>query len=175
MKKLMIPRGLPGSGKSFLSNVLALEAIEIGKTCIICSTDDFFMINGRYIFDINKLNTNHRLNQEKAFYHMECGTDVIIIDNTNVCADEVIPYVDRALHHDYVTFLIDVKTEWAFNVDELLKRNVHGVPLESYKRMLSKWQDVDDMGEIIANKCGCTYDCVTQSLFKEINKNLFFH
>lgn len=168
MKKLIIPRGLPGSGKSTLSNLLALDAIENGKTCIICSTDDFFMVAGEYKFDFRKLAANHRLNQEKAFYHMECGTDTIIIDNTNICANEVVPYVDRALHHDYVVQLLDVNTDWAFNIDELLKKNTHGVPRESYERMLNKWEDVDDMGEAIANKCGCTYDCVTQTLFKEL-------
>jgi adenylate kinase family enzyme len=38
-------RGLPGSGKSTKAKELA------GEQGLVFSTDDFFMVNGKYIFD----------------------------------------------------------------------------------------------------------------------------
>ena len=38
-------RGLPGSGKSTLARKIA------DKTGLVYSTDDFFMINGEYVFE----------------------------------------------------------------------------------------------------------------------------
>lgn len=38
-------RGLPGSGKSTKAKKIA------GELGVIYSTDDFFMVNGQYVFD----------------------------------------------------------------------------------------------------------------------------
>lgn len=44
-KKLVIMRGLPGSGKSTLAKKIA------GNSGVVYSTDDFFMVNGQYVYD----------------------------------------------------------------------------------------------------------------------------
>jgi adenylate kinase family enzyme len=44
-KTLILMRGLPGSGKSTKAQILA------GKDGLIFSTDDFFMVNGKYVYD----------------------------------------------------------------------------------------------------------------------------
>ena len=38
-------RGLPGSGKSTLAKKIA------GNAGVVYSTDDFFMVNGQYMYD----------------------------------------------------------------------------------------------------------------------------
>jgi hypothetical protein len=62
-KRLILLRGLPGSGKSTLAREIA------GKNGVICSTDDFFYNDGRYIFDASKLGEYHDLNKEKGKPH----------------------------------------------------------------------------------------------------------
>jgi len=50
-------RGLPGSGKSTLAKKLA------GENGLVYSTDDFFYVNGQYIFDGKMIPEYHRKNQ----------------------------------------------------------------------------------------------------------------
>ena len=38
----------------------------VGVSGIICCTDDFFIVEGRYSFDPEKLSANHQKNQEKG-------------------------------------------------------------------------------------------------------------
>lgn len=53
-KRLIIMRGISGSGKSTLAKELA------GKNGLIFSTDEFFMNNGEYVFDVAKLHWAHK-------------------------------------------------------------------------------------------------------------------
>jgi adenylate kinase family enzyme len=42
-------RGLPGSGKSTKAKKIA------GEHGVIYSTDDFFMVNGQYVYDVKMI------------------------------------------------------------------------------------------------------------------------
>lgn len=44
---LVIVRGLPGSGKS----TLAKSLVERNRGGVVFSSDDFFMVNGKYVWD----------------------------------------------------------------------------------------------------------------------------
>lgn len=59
-KQLILIRGLPGSGKSTLAKKLA------GQGGVIYSTDDFFMKNGEYIYDVKMIGEYHNKNFERA-------------------------------------------------------------------------------------------------------------
>lgn len=48
-KKMILMRGVPGSGKSYLAEQLAQVAAEEGSVALH-STDEFFMVDGRYQF-----------------------------------------------------------------------------------------------------------------------------
>jgi len=80
-------RGLPGSGKSFKAKKLA------GDKGVVFSTDDFFMIGGKYQFDAKLLGDNHEKNYKRAVEAMKEGKPLIIIDNTNVKLWEMKKYV----------------------------------------------------------------------------------
>ncbi|XP_051963152.1 NEDD4-binding protein 2-like 2 isoform X2 [Xyrauchen texanus] len=87
---LILLRGVPGSGKS----TLARELLSTGPNGMILSTDDYFFQDNRYVFDHTLLGDAHDWNQKRAERAMlECRSP-IIIDNTNVKAWEMKPYVE---------------------------------------------------------------------------------
>src|SRR5690348_10948558 len=101
MNKLVVMRGLPGSGKSTLAKKIYDEFIRFKKTSVICSTDDFFIVDGEYRFDPKKLGHNHRQNFLKAQQAVIDCINCVIIDNTNTTLKEVRPYAEIALEADY--------------------------------------------------------------------------
>lgn len=59
-----IVRGLPGSGKTYLANALVRDAQKKGLRAIRCSADTYFEVDGKYVFDVNKLQENHKKAQD---------------------------------------------------------------------------------------------------------------
>jgi predicted kinase len=135
-------RGLPGSGKSYLAN-------SIAKTLghIICSADYYWIENGEYKFDINKLKNAHDFcyNMAKALVVQEKN---IIIDNTNTTKNEYQKYLELAFLNKY-----DVKVEIAnfngsafdektkvWNIRFLLTNNKHNVPYETLVKMAKRFE-----------------------------------
>ena len=132
-KTLVLMRGAPGSGKSFLAKQLS----EGGQ---IFSTDDFWEINGQYQFNPSLLGHAHSWNLKRAIEAMQKGITPIIIDNTNVTARDMRPYAEAAIKYNYKVEMKEPNTPWKFDVDELVKRNTHNVPRASIERMISRWQ-----------------------------------
>jgi tRNA nucleotidyltransferase/poly(A) polymerase/predicted kinase len=138
-KRLIVMRGLPGSGKS----TLAKELIGNGE---IFSTDDYFMHNGSYIYDKTQTGNAHSWNQWRVKKAMLKGVNPIVVDNTNITWDSVIPYVTLAKINGYSVEYAEPNTEWKFNVDELTRRNKHGVPKEVIQKMVDRWQPTETFG-----------------------------
>jgi predicted kinase len=138
MRLLILMRGVPGSGKSTLAKKLAEDYRLCGYTCEIHSTDNYFMVDGEYRFNLDLLGTNHVKNQQAVKDAMSRGVEVIIVDNTNLSAKERKKYIDAAVTFNYTTEVHDSTTPWAKNAVECAKRNTHGVPLETIQRMLQK-------------------------------------
>lgn len=128
-------RGVPGSGKSTLAAQLAEE-----NGGVVCSTDDFFMIDGQYVFNAGKLFANHNKNVARVQKLAEVESPYIIVDNTNTQAWEASRYVELAVSHGYQVEFVQPKTDWAFDAEECAKRNSHGVPLDAIKRMIARWE-----------------------------------
>ena len=135
MKKLIILRGLPGSGKS----TKAKEILPKGPLKVICSADTF-MINaqGEYIFDSKKLERCHTACKIEARLSMYNRIPVIVIDNTNIQKWEYQYYLDKAKQCNYeveiqiVGNLTDTEMYW--------KRNIHNVPREVIERMAQRFE-----------------------------------
>ena len=140
-KELVLMRGLPGSGKTYLAKKY-LKKDDDRKNGVILSTDDYFMNNGEYKFDSSILKDAHIWNQERAEKEMRDNeTSPIIIDNTHTRKWEAKPYVKNAVKYGYIVKFIETQTEWAKNIDELVKRDAHNVPKKVLKRMLDQWED----------------------------------
>ncbi|KAM4699129.1 NEDD4-binding protein 2-like 1 isoform 1-T1 [Discoglossus pictus] len=89
-KHLYLLRGLPGSGKSSLARKLKRDF----PSALVFSTDNYFILeDGTYLYDHELLREAHKWNQKQARQAMNRGKTPIIIDNTNIQAWEMKPYV----------------------------------------------------------------------------------
>ncbi|XP_077396374.1 uncharacterized protein n4bp2l2 [Festucalex cinctus] len=132
---LILMRGLPGSGKT----TMARELLEMGPSGLILSTDDYFAHNGGYRYEPSLLGDAHKWNHRRASNAMHDGRSPVIIDNTNLQAWEMKPYVQMALQQGYRIDFCEPNTSWKYDPYELEKRNKHGVPQEKIAQMLDRF------------------------------------
>ncbi|NWW98008.1 N4BP2 protein, partial [Caloenas nicobarica] len=133
---LVLLRGVPGSGKSYLARTL----LEDNPGGIILSTDDYFSKHGQYHYDPDCLGEAHDWNRKRAKEAFEMRISPIIIDNTNIQAWEMKPYVMLAQQFKYKVMFREPDTWWKFKPKELERRNIHGVSKEKIKKMLERYE-----------------------------------
>ncbi|NWX84630.1 N42L1 protein, partial [Nothoprocta pentlandii] len=109
-------------------------------SAVVLSTDDFFIRSGVYVFEPDLLEDAHRWNQARAEKAMKNGKSPVIIDNTNIHAWEMKPYVMMARENNYEVTFQEPDTPWKFNVQELTRRNSHGVPRHTIQRMKDEYE-----------------------------------
>ncbi|XP_049872220.1 uncharacterized protein LOC126371076 isoform X2 [Pectinophora gossypiella] len=156
---LILMRGIPGSGKTYLARQII--EITIGATYAdfkthILSTDDFFMVRGKYLYDKSRISEAHEWNQRRSRAAMRQGLSPIIIDNTNVEIWEMEPYVKEGVRNGYYIEVVEPNTPWAKKANQLLKRNTHNVPPATICRMLDNYQD-GITGEFLKKYYGLSY------------------
>ena len=146
-KILYILRGCPGSGKSTLAAKLR------GERGRIFSTDEYFVgSDGEYVFDPKKIAVYHKRNQERAREAVREGVSPVVIDNTNTTVWEMRPYVETGVRHGYRVQFVEPDTSWRYDPDQLSLRNSHGVPLDSIKRMLKRFQKNPTVESVLGKK-----------------------
>lgn len=138
-KICVLMQGIPGSGKSFIADAIAQKI-----NAKIHSTDNFFMENGKYKFDPNKLNEFHKKNLENTVSDMEKGLNVVV-DNTNITNWQAEPYVKAAEFFGYMVQFVRVS---GHNFG-----NTHNVPLETLKKMHRDMQDLSANKSPLYKKC----------------------
>ncbi len=131
-KTVVILRGIPGSGKTDLAKRLR-DGHSYGVECVvIVSADDFFMVNGQYIFDGMKVldaAADCFVRFVNAFGRPD--TDLIIVDNTNIRFFEVNPYLLLARGRGWKTRVVRLQC----NPKVAATRTTHGVPPEVIAQM----------------------------------------
>nr|XP_019607539.1 PREDICTED: NEDD4-binding protein 2 isoform X2 [Rhinolophus sinicus]XP_019607540.1 PREDICTED: NEDD4-binding protein 2 isoform X2 [Rhinolophus sinicus]XP_019607541.1 PREDICTED: NEDD4-binding protein 2 isoform X2 [Rhinolophus sinicus]XP_019607542.1 PREDICTED: NEDD4-binding protein 2 isoform X2 [Rhinolophus sinicus] len=173
---LILLRGLPGSGKSFLARTLQ----EDNPSGVILSTDDYFYINGQYQFDVKYLGEAHEWNQNRAKEAFEKKVSPIIIDNTNLQAWEMKPYVALSQKHKYKVLFREPDTWWKFKPKELARRNIHGVSKEKITRMSEHYQRFVSVPIIMSSSVPekierielCAYSCEDRSSSPRDNEDI---
>ena len=61
-KTVIINRAVPGSGKTTITNCIVNELKNNNLNIATHSTDEYFMVENRYVFDISKLYEYHQTN-----------------------------------------------------------------------------------------------------------------
>lgn len=138
---LVIMRGIPGSGKSTLSNKLVKEGVIHSTDTLIEATGDyngFFkkMIDNK---DFKPLQRMHSLNNKNVKESIDAGISPIILDNTNIKANEPKDLVMYALKSGYANEnieFVEVGTA-GLTTEALAERNTHGVPLDKINKMVN--------------------------------------
>ena len=83
-RTVIMNRAVPGSGKTSLSRCITDAIRAAGLTIANHSTDDYFMEDGRYCFDLAKLSDYHHWNLLDFQQSLRRGVNVVICDNTNL-------------------------------------------------------------------------------------------
>lgn len=129
-------RGISGSGKSTQA-----KKIKEREGGVIYSTDEFFYDNqGNYNFKQEDLIPNHQKNVKRAYRAIQQGLSPLIIDNTHLKYEYAEPYVRMAHKYGYQVKVVEPNTPWAFDKDELVKRNTKGTPEDKIQGMLNDYE-----------------------------------
>jgi tRNA uridine 5-carbamoylmethylation protein Kti12 len=105
-KTVIINRAVPGSGKTTITNCIVEELIVNDISISVHSTDEYFMVGNKYIFDIEKLNIYHQENFLEFKKSIENKIDVVICDNTNIAPWQTEVYTKLAREHQYQILII---------------------------------------------------------------------
>ncbi|XP_063980962.1 uncharacterized protein LOC135164494 [Diachasmimorpha longicaudata] len=141
-KIMVLLRGLPGSGKSFLARSLVSTTTGDNPAKYIFSADDYFVALGRgiYMYDPKRLSDAHTITQNRAHEALSQGKTPVIIDNTNTQAWEMRPYAAMAVEFGYIVEVLEPDTPWANKIKELAQKNTHGVPKDKIEQMLMRFE-----------------------------------
>jgi predicted kinase len=129
-KDLILLRGLPGSGKSTLGEVILYLPNNNLKPL---SADDYFiMSDGTYNFNFEKLKEAHNDCQQRCANLMMNGVIRIVVANTFTQEWEMKPYFEMAERYGYRIHTLIVENRHGGN-------NVHGVPDDKLEVMKNRF------------------------------------
>ena len=141
---IYIMRGLPGSGKSRFVHQLAQELIKDGESVGICSADfyhcgvrqqpitpDGLKELGPYVFKPENLAYAHPACMSGFLAACQQKMQNIFVDNTNIQAWEISPYVLLGDTFGYTVEILAVQATFS----NCLARQTHGVPELTMYRM----------------------------------------
>jgi tRNA uridine 5-carbamoylmethylation protein Kti12 len=140
VKKIVILRGISGSGKSTYGEKL----VEEGTITLTVSADNYFTDDeGNYKFDPSKLKEAHG-SCIRAFIEtlhqsplVDFPIEQIIVDNTNTQLWEMSPYVALAEAYRVPYEIVHVVCP----VEVALERNVHDVPADTIRQQAERFED----------------------------------
>lgn len=130
---LILLRGIPGSGKSTLGEII-LHTPGSKNTNNVLSADDFFLDkNGNYNFDTTKLKEAHNQCQQKCADRMKLELSKIVVANTFTQEWEMKPYFDMAERYKYRVHCVVVENRHD-------GKNIHDVPDDKLKIMKDRFE-----------------------------------
>ncbi len=145
-KEFIIMRGLSGSGKSTLARQLA------GDTGQQFAADDYFVDEqGNYNWSGDRVQAAHQWNHGRIKKAIDEGISPVIMDNTNITKWDLKqskPLIAYAESMGYTVRIEQSNTPWAFDVEELVKKNKHGLDKKKLEKQLGRWvkdPTVDDI------------------------------
>ena len=129
---LILLRGLPGSGKSSLGEVILY--CPGSNSPDVLSADNFFIDDkGNYNFDSSKLKQAHNECQLKCAERMKLEISRIVVANTFTEKWEMDSYYEMADRYKYRVHTVIVENRHE-------SKNVHGVPDEKLEQMKNRFE-----------------------------------
>ena len=150
IKTVIINRAVPGSGKTTITNCIVAELRDNDIDVAVHSTDEYFMVGNKYIFDIEKLNTYHQKNFLEFKNSIEKKIDVVICDNTNIASWQTEIYTQLAREYKYQILIITLnprELEKHIESQQVTeeKPDAHGVEEDVLKNMIHEYGLYDDL------------------------------
>lgn len=136
MSKLIIVRGLPGSGKTTEAKALKRQIgwYEMVEAFII-ETDHYFVRpDGEYDFNPRMLKQAHEWCRGRTFAELNYGTT--IVSNTFTQWWELEPYIKFCKENGHSVEVITLTTQF---------ENIHKVPEETMKKMAARFESHEDI------------------------------
>ncbi|XP_055309199.1 probable serine/threonine-protein kinase DDB_G0282963 [Sitodiplosis mosellana] len=140
---VIIMRGLPGSGKSYLSKVIKDKEQEMGGSARILSIDDYFMtetdsdrqLSYEYEADMERTYTQYLLKSFKKTL-LDNLYEVVIVDCKNTTIEDLDDFYMTAKSHMFTPYIC----EMPLDLEKCLKNNIHNRLEIDIRKAMEEWE-----------------------------------
>lgn len=138
---VVILRGLPGSGKSWLAHNCE-ETLQAPSSVALCSADSYFLDrkSGEYHFDVDALPKAHQSCLTEFIQALQSGKQLIIVDNTNAQLWEYQIYRYLAQLVGLKSCVLEIPCLDERMVELFASRNQHKVQTETALKRYMQWE-----------------------------------
>lgn len=153
IKIMIILRGPPGCGKSYLGREIINKTVNGDYQNHIFSADDYFLNErGQYNYVPDRIKNAHEFNQNRVRKKCEEGWSPIIVDNTHIKIWEMFPYCEFSVKNGYLIEICEPVTPWSRSAAKLTLKNSHGVPRHVIENMIQNYENINCLNLLKAMK-----------------------
>ncbi|KNC54433.1 uncharacterized protein AMSG_10166 [Thecamonas trahens ATCC 50062] len=155
-RKVLLVRGLPGTGKSTLITEIVAQLGRAGDEISVVSADAYFEAGAgkltakkrkgmlphevyAAVFDTSLLPLAHAACQTAFNDALATDVGLVIVDNTSVTLASLAPYLDSATKAGYAVGILELVTTGA-DLARLRSRGVHNLPMSALVSMLAAFE-----------------------------------
>jgi predicted kinase len=135
MTHIIILRGISGAGKSTMVEKISKDRKY--KDVFICSSDHYFMKDGQYKYNPDKIIDAHNYCMRRFLMELPNNHEAIFVDNTNIQMWHFMGYVQVAQALGCTIEIVEVKRD----LKNCVRENIHGVPLVCIEAMNKLWEE----------------------------------